>query len=148
MCGSTPLWAYLISNTGSHSDRSSLFILHALPLCLNQQLRCQHLAPVTTCLVLQPTDCTAQCLNLSPSRSSSRLPRPAVACPPALSMALDQSPIRLRVVPFSHTPLLHHQAPPWASAVPVALLALAWALLLEALAPLVSDSATSYMTIK
>lgn len=63
-------------------------------------------------------------------------------------MALDQSPTRLRVVPFSHTILLHLQAPPWASAVPVALLALAWALLLEALALLVSDSATGYMAIK
>lgn len=88
------------------------------PLSLYQQLLCQHLALVTTCLDLQPTGCIAPCLNLNPSPSSNRLPHQAAASPPALSMALDQSQTRLRAAPFSHTPLLHRpQVLPWASAV-------------------------------
>lgn len=94
-----------------------------LSLSLHQQLRYQHLAPVTTCLVLPPTGCTAPCLNLNPSHRSSRLPHKTAAFPPAHFTALDQSLTRLRAAPFSHTPLLHHQAPPWASAVLVAPLA-------------------------
>ncbi|KAG8011369.1 Pumilio-like protein 2 [Nibea albiflora] len=54
---------------------------HLTPLSFHQQLPYQHLAPVTTCLVLQPTGCTAPCLNLSPSRSSSRLPLPSSGLP-------------------------------------------------------------------
>lgn len=115
-----------------------------------QQLQRRHPALVTTCLVLQLTDYTAPCLNLNPSRSSSSLLHPAVACPPAHSMALDQSPTLLKAALFSHTPLPphHHLAPPWDSAALVALLVWAWGLLLEASALLVSDSDTSYMKNK
>lgn len=132
---------YLICTKLGQSDLNSPFTLSNSPL-FRQQLRYLHLAPATTYPVLQPTACTALCLSRNPSRSSSsRRPHPAAACPPALSMALDQYPTPLRAVPFSHTLLLPHhlQAPPWASAAPVALLVLAWALLSEHSAPLVSD---------
>lgn len=102
----------------------------------------RHPALVTTCPVLQLTACTAPCLSLSPSPSSSSLPRPAVAYPPAHSMALVQSLTLLKAALFSHTPRPphHHPAPPWVSAALAALLGWDLGLLLEVLALLVSDS--------
>lgn len=107
---------------------------------LHQQLRCQRLARETTCLVLQQTACTAPCLNPNLSSSSSRLPLKAAGCNQVLSTALDQSRTLLRAAPFSHTLLLllHHKAPPWASAATAVPSVWVWALPLEALALLVS----------
>lgn len=132
----TSFYSYLISTT-------HVIFPHFWPLTiisLHQQQQCLHLALVTTCLVLQPMDCTAPCLSLNLSHSSSRLLHPAAACPPAHSTDLDQSPTPLRAALFSLTPLLPHhpQAPPWASAALADLLALAWALLLGVSALLVS----------
>lgn len=112
------IYSFLL-NINAHSHSDSAFALHfTFPVSLRQQLQYQHLALVTTCPDLQPMGYIAPCPNLNPSHSSNRLPHQAAACPPALSMALDQSPTRLRAAPFSPTPLLHHpRAPPWALAV-------------------------------
>lgn len=103
-----------------------------------RQQPCLHPAPVTTCLDPQPTVCTAPCLNLSLSRSSSKPPHPAAAWPPARSTVLDRSQTPPRAALFSLIPLVRRPVPPWVSAAQAAHLVLVWALLLEVLALQVS----------
>lgn len=131
----------------------SFFVIHVfffpfllLNLFSPQQLPCQRLAPAATCLAPLPTGCTAQCLSRSPSRNSSSLHHPAAASPPAPSTARALSPTRLRVAPSSLTPRQPRPTvPPWASAALVALLASAWALHSEALAPPVSKVTAMFL---